>query len=194
MLGKCAMSDCHQSTGARRSILHTLRVRYTLDMIYTYSGNILIAVRAALENLYTALHCLHGRQISHMLHIVPMRPWDKCPFHATAVRQLRAHGLPSAHMQHPSHHRAVSSHDMRSAAPRAGKPAQAPAAPVRRADDDAISRRAARRAEPARVRHRGAGAAWRAQTRHVPARVQHLMLRACCTTAPFPRIASFMQA
>ena len=26
------------------SILHTLRVRYTLDMIYTYSGNILIAV------------------------------------------------------------------------------------------------------------------------------------------------------
>ena len=28
-----------------RRILHTLRVRYTLDMIYTYSGNILIAVR-----------------------------------------------------------------------------------------------------------------------------------------------------
>lgn len=27
------------------SILHTLRVRYELDMIYTYSGNILIAVR-----------------------------------------------------------------------------------------------------------------------------------------------------
>lgn len=27
-----------------RRILHTLRVRYTLDMIYTYSGNILIAV------------------------------------------------------------------------------------------------------------------------------------------------------
>ena len=27
-------------------ILQTLRVRYTLDMIYTYSGNILIAVRA----------------------------------------------------------------------------------------------------------------------------------------------------
>jgi len=26
------------------SILHTLRVRYELDMIYTYSGNILIAV------------------------------------------------------------------------------------------------------------------------------------------------------
>ena len=29
-------------------ILHTLRVRYTLDMIYTYSGNILIAVSSAL--------------------------------------------------------------------------------------------------------------------------------------------------
>ena len=27
-----------------RRLLHTLRVRYTLDMIYTYSGNILIAV------------------------------------------------------------------------------------------------------------------------------------------------------
>lgn len=26
-------------------LLHTLRMRYTLDMIYTYSGNILIAVR-----------------------------------------------------------------------------------------------------------------------------------------------------
>ncbi len=32
---------------AWRRILHTLRVRYTLDMIYTYSGNILIAVRPA---------------------------------------------------------------------------------------------------------------------------------------------------
>lgn len=29
-----------------RSILHTLRVRYSLDSIYTYSGNILIAVSA----------------------------------------------------------------------------------------------------------------------------------------------------
>ena len=28
-------------------ILHTLQVRYTLDMIYTYSGNILIAVSHA---------------------------------------------------------------------------------------------------------------------------------------------------
>jgi len=38
-----------------------------------------------------------------------------------------------------------------------GQPAQAAAAPVRRAHDDAIPRRAARRAEPARVRHRRAG-------------------------------------
>ena len=30
-----------------RRLLHTLRVRYTLDMIYTYSGNILIAVSLA---------------------------------------------------------------------------------------------------------------------------------------------------
>ncbi len=29
-------------------ILHTLRVRYTLDMIYTYSGNILIAVHPSI--------------------------------------------------------------------------------------------------------------------------------------------------
>ena len=33
------------------SILHTLRVRYTLDMIYTYSGNILIAVWCTSESL-----------------------------------------------------------------------------------------------------------------------------------------------
>ena len=35
----------HVLTPFHTSNLHTLRVRYELDMIYTYSGNILIAVR-----------------------------------------------------------------------------------------------------------------------------------------------------
>ena len=38
-------------------LLHTLRVRYTLDMIYTYSGNILIAVSPSL--LMCLLPCTH---------------------------------------------------------------------------------------------------------------------------------------
>lgn len=37
-------SHHHPTSTHRHSILHTLRVRYELDMIYTYSGNILIAV------------------------------------------------------------------------------------------------------------------------------------------------------
>ena len=36
-------------------ILHTLRVRYTLDMIYTYSGNILIAVGPLFPHNATSL-------------------------------------------------------------------------------------------------------------------------------------------
>ena len=35
-----------------RRILHTLSVRYGLDMIYTYSSNILIAVRTAWHLIY----------------------------------------------------------------------------------------------------------------------------------------------
>ena len=41
-----------------RRILQTLRVRYTLDMIYTYSGNILIAVRAPLSKKLLPRHRL----------------------------------------------------------------------------------------------------------------------------------------
>ena len=40
-----------------RRLLHTLRVRYTLDMIYTYSGNILIAVGSAHSSGH-AIACL----------------------------------------------------------------------------------------------------------------------------------------
>ena len=41
-----------------RRLLHTLRVRYTLDMIYTYSGNILIAVGSAHSSGH-AIACLY---------------------------------------------------------------------------------------------------------------------------------------
>ena len=37
-----------------RRILHTLRVRYALDMIYTYSGGILIAVGSPIS---VTVHC-----------------------------------------------------------------------------------------------------------------------------------------
>ncbi len=47
---------------ARRRILHTLRVRYTLDMIYTYSGNILIAVRPARAPQAQPLHVPRRRR------------------------------------------------------------------------------------------------------------------------------------
>lgn len=43
MLGMISFS-LHSHFMCKLRILHTLRVRYTLDMIYTYSGNILIAV------------------------------------------------------------------------------------------------------------------------------------------------------
>ena len=37
-------------------ILQTLRVRYTLDLIYTYSGNILIAVRARSAAIFKSVY------------------------------------------------------------------------------------------------------------------------------------------
>ena len=40
----CALKLIEGVAACGCRILHTLRVRYTLDMIYTYSGNILIAV------------------------------------------------------------------------------------------------------------------------------------------------------
>lgn len=48
--------------GTGRRILHTLRVRYTLDMIYTYSGNILIAVRPARAPQAQPLHVPRRRR------------------------------------------------------------------------------------------------------------------------------------
>ena len=43
----CRLLTASAHLGLACRILHTLRVRYTLDMIYTYSGNILIAVSPA---------------------------------------------------------------------------------------------------------------------------------------------------
>jgi hypothetical protein len=38
-------------------LLHTLRVRYALDMIYTYSGEILIAVRLMACHIQIIVSC-----------------------------------------------------------------------------------------------------------------------------------------
>ena len=95
----------------RRSILHTLRVRYTLDMIYTYSGNILIAVRAALTGSAhrpALAACDTNGACSALAPLGYLMP-----LHATAVCRLRARGLPNAHVQHPSHQPPVTSYELK---------------------------------------------------------------------------------
>ncbi len=58
------MPDCDTTFPCR--LLHTLRVRYTLDMIYTYSGNILIAVSPSLATLTATMHHRSCYQAEHV--------------------------------------------------------------------------------------------------------------------------------
>ncbi len=63
LAGACARERAGAGRrGTGRRILHTLRVRYTLDMIYTYSGNILIAVRPARAPQAQPLHVPRRRR------------------------------------------------------------------------------------------------------------------------------------
>lgn len=63
-------SSAHSCPSCMSRILHTLRVRYTLDMIYTYSGNILIAV-GILNAKGGSLDYLNGRPIQKSLWYCP---------------------------------------------------------------------------------------------------------------------------
>ena len=62
----CLSWGCKASERRTCRILHTLRVRYALDMIYTYSGGILIAV-GLLHTLSVSLHCHVARQLQALM-------------------------------------------------------------------------------------------------------------------------------